>query len=506
MKNKQFVRTKYEFLHQLDLDDDVISRLSLHLDRTLSGSKTVIVAPIAETLSPDNILKGWDNIVAAKKEVLNKNLHALEVLNRSKFGPRSIAIPWIERRPGVVEYFGDSPSNLSYKLELLRTGPDPRLRPLSINNAIKLLKNNTNSGLPYYRRKGLVKDDYSENNNSLLNREDPCIMFTRTQEAKKTRPVWGYPMADTIEEMCFYAPLLDHQKKLKWRAALNGPEAVDQAIIDLISSQASDEKLVSIDFSAYDTSVKSELQKFSFDYIKMLFQNPTYPRIDKIASRFNTIGLITPDGVMSGEHGVPSGSTFTNEVDSIAQYLCAKSIGISDDKLNIQGDDGAYCVKDPDRLKETFRSFGLNVNDEKSYISDDYIIYLQGLYDKFYINQGVVGGIYPTYRALNRIVYPERFDDFSVDKISGSDYFSIRTIAILENCKHHPLFESLVEYIYKLDKYNLVYTGKGLNKYIERIIKSKGSGDFLVNQYSDNLTGINNFETVKLLKKLRTLG
>jgi hypothetical protein len=45
---------------------------------------------------------------------------------------------------------------------------------------------------------------------------------------------------------------------------------------------------------------------------------------DYIAWRFGNIGLITPDGVKDGPHGVPSGSTFTLEVNSIAQILIAK--------------------------------------------------------------------------------------------------------------------------------------------------------------------------------------
>jgi simple sugar transport system substrate-binding protein len=82
------------------------------------------------------------------------------------------------------------------------------------------------------------------------------------------------------------------------------------------------------------------------------------------------IGLITPDGVKDGPHGVPSGSTFTLEVNSIAQILIANTFeDIANTEFQVQGDDGAYSTDNPEGLKKHFGEFGLTVNDEKSYIS-----------------------------------------------------------------------------------------------------------------------------------------
>lgn len=297
--------------------------------------------------------------------------------------------------------------------------------------------------------------------------------------------------------------MFDYQSKLKWRSALRGPNEVDITLTDIVVKAVQlGEKLVSIDFSAYDTTVSGQLQKSSFDYIRSLFQPQFHSELDEIAKRFSSISLITPDGIIAGEHGVPSGSTFTNEVDSIAQYLIAKTLNLSDEQFDIQGDDGAYRTSNPEALKDAFREFGLLVNDGKSYVSDNFIIYCQNMYHIDYIRNDLIGGIYPTYRALNRIIYLERFDKFLEDEISGEDYFSIRTIAILENCKHHPLFPEFVEYIYKLDKYSLNFSSKGLSKYIERVYLSRGATDEVLNQYGDFIDGIMSFETVKLLRRL----
>jgi hypothetical protein len=506
--DKTNLRANYNFLKKLDLSSEVENSLSHHLVKTTRGDETVLISPITSSHSPTFLLNEWDKVFNSSSTYMSKNLTQLEASNRSKFGPRSIAIPWLDRRSSVEAYFsGEKLRSSSLEDELGFKGQvRSRLRPLSVESAGKFLKNDTNSGLPFFTRKRRVKDDFSENYNDLLayrTRNDPCIMFTRTQEEKKTRNVWGFPIADTLHEMMYYRPLLNYQKRLTWRSALNGPDSTNRTLTRLILRAVnSKQKLVSMDFSSYDSTVKSSLQKASFDYIKDLFQSHYTNELDEIALRFKTIGLVTPGGIYTGEHGVPSGSTFTNEIDSIAQYLIAKSNGLKDDCLDIQGDDGAYLTSDPDLLKDRFESYGLKVNEEKSFVRSDSLVYLQNLYDIKHINNGFIGGIYPTYRALNRIIYPERYTLLSKEEITGSDYFSIRTIAILENCKHHPLHKDLVEFILKYDKYKLNFSENGLSKYIEYISESSGLEGILQNQYSDNLSGLKQFETVKIIREL----
>jgi hypothetical protein len=494
------MQRQYNFLQTLDLSDEVIIKLSLLLDKVNSGSSTVILSPYGTRLDPNTILSGWDKIYRSRLTEISSDLQFLEDSNRSKFGPRSVAIPWSEREEGVLDYF--SPNNLQIDSNLDVSGPR-RLRPLSADAALKFLKNDTNSGLPSYARKGSLKDDYLSNFKALLHRKDPCVMFTRTQEDKKTRTVWGFPMADTLNEMRFYRPLLDHQRKLNWRSSLNGPDIVDKRLTHIINSGIiNNEQLVSIDFSAYDASVKTKLQDCAFGYIKNLFQSECVDELNYIQTRFNSIGLVTPVGIMNGPHGVPSGSTFTNEVDSIVQFLCAKSYGLESDCFDIQGDDGAYRAKDPDKLKDHFRSFGLKVNDSKSYVSNKTIVYLQNLYSTDYVRDNIICGIYPTYRALNRIIYQERFDDFNADDLIGADYYSIKTISILENCRNHPLFKDFVNYVATLDKFSLRYSQSGLLKYIQRYQTKHGIEGIFQYRYEDNLKGLNSFATVKLLSEL----
>jgi hypothetical protein len=461
----------------------------------------VVTSPLGSGLDPDQILSAWDMIFNSRKSSINADLFSLENFNRTKFGPRSVAVDWSTRKDLVYDYF--SPDNIKNVPDL--RGDFPRcLRPISLQKAIGLLKNNTNSGLPFYRPKRDVKGILESDFTSLLERRDNCVMFTRTQEGGKTRTVWGYPCADTLNEMKFYRPLLEYQRNLNWRSALLGPEAVDLRLTKLINQAINySEKLLSIDFSSYDATVKFRLQKASFDYIRKLYQTQYMDDLMYIETRFNTIGLITPDGVLGGPHGVPSGSTFTNEVDSIAQYLCATSMGISPEQFDIQGDDGVYRTVDPEKLKRGFTNYGLCVNDEKSYISENALVYLQHLYHAEYTNRdGIIRGIYPTYRALGRIIYPERFDNFSSDGIEGADYYTIKTISILENCRNHPLFEDFVKFVAKLDKFKLRYSQHGLVKYCQRIKQSSGAEGLIVHKPETYVAGLNTFKTVKILSEL----
>lgn len=489
-------------ISELNLDSQALRTVSLVMEKVTKGSEEVLTSPITNETSPSDILSGWDKIFDSKLSLMNSTLIDIEMNNRSKFGPRSIAIPWSERRQSLLSYFGVNRlgSDLASPFQLPR-----RLRPLSNESALTYLKNSSNSGAPSFSRKSRVKGAILANFESEYNKQFPCILFTRTQENNKTRNVWGYPISDTLAEMRYYRPLLDYQKKLPWRSALNKPEDIDKGITKIIKAAQINPELsiLSMDFSAYDASVKDGLQKASFNYISSLFQSQYSSEIERLYKRFNSIGIITPEGIFSGPHGIPSGSTFTNEVDSISQYLIAINSGFANDPslMQIQGDDGVYLVSKPDPFKDSFRKYGLQVNDDKSYISRDYVVYLQSLFHKEFSKSGVISGIYSTYRALLRIVYLERFIDLK-DEISGKDYFAIRTLSILENCKHHPLFREFVLYVLSIDKYNLEFSDQGLRSFVKMRRDQEGKDITFRNwSYGEDVVGIYNYDSYKIIKE-----
>jgi hypothetical protein len=495
------------WISELKLDKGPSQSLSLQLARVSKGNSEVYRTPFLKDWSIEELQTHLDKMFEMANDRTGHKLEAmletLELNQREKIGPRSIAKPWLERIEHVDGYYSAYSGSVSFE----KSSATGNLRPVKVDTAIQALKNSTSSGLPFLRKKGIVKFIYMGNKfEKIYWRQDPCMMYTKTEGQGKTRLVWGFPMADTIVEMMYFLPLLQYQKRLPWRAALSGPEAVDDEVTKLFhTSQIDDRELVSIDFSRYDSTVKPELQLSAFNYIQSKFQNVESnltggSALPHIFDRISNIGLVTPDGVRRGPHGVPSGSTFTNEVDSIVQKTISE-LTINNDEKTIQGDDGLYSTNNPDRLFRDFESAGLSVSHDKSHTSKDYAVFLQNYYSRGYSRNGKLVGVYPLFRAWCRLVFMQRWQDFQDFELSGIDYFSIRAISILENCRNHPYFEDFVVMVANLDKYKLKFTNKGQLQYQKMWKDSKGAGDLIKNQYGDNITGLSSFHTVRLLRE-----
>ena len=440
--------------------------MTLNNARLLRGSEDVLVSPTFKSVSDDEIFDFVRNQLDHPS--VNEDLRNIEEDNLSKFGPRSIAIPWKERKESLYAYFHHNDSDA----ELIQVGAEAegpgRLRPADLSHAVRNLVKASSSGLPYMTRKGNVLTEASRDwQDQELRTRYPCVLYTRTQEERKTRNVWGFPVLDTLSEQRYFIPWLTAEKRLSFRSALSGPDSVDTAISKLLRQKEPDDMVFCIDFSNFDSSISPHLIKAAFSFVSSYFQRHYIDELRALCDRFINIPIFTPDGEITGPHGVPSGSSFTNSIDSIVQYIISN---VPSNKCQIQGDDGVYVVKAKrrDELIDEFRENDLTVNESKSRTFKGHnAVYLQRYYSEEYpsIDGAGLGGVYPIARALNRIKYLERWTDFERNEIGGSDFFSLRTIMILETCKHHPRFQQLVRYCQKLDKYGLKFSSQGVNAY-----------------------------------------
>jgi len=350
------------------------------------------------------------------------------------------------------------------------------------------------------RKKRDVLGDVVRDYDDLLIRHDPCVLFTRTQEGRKTRDVWGFPVAETLFEQTFFQPLLPLRKQLCGRSALLGPEEVERGMLRVLSTAKRHAKSVlSVDFSQYDATLKPRLTIPALQSLLSVFQGQEQA-MERLTNRFTTIGLVTPTGVLQGEHGVPSGSVFTNEVDSEVQLQIAWNSDLVLDS-EVQGDDGVHVCDDPSYLETVFEMYGLEVNRDKGHKADDEAIYLQCFFhvDDLTPRGDGCAGMYPTYRALNRIRHLERWTDLDQD-LSGDDFFAIRTITILENCKRHPMFRSLVEYVARNDRNGLDFSDQGLASYARSVLRKGKAG--IQHSWGEQIAGIRSFETIRVLNGL----
>jgi hypothetical protein len=483
-----------------ELSEDVQKRLSALLKDVVEGKTENIRTPLLKELTGSEVLEKFDEeVFNPLVSRLNGTLSELEEDQKEKFGPRSIQKPWSERRAGLLSSYDTQPLNTVFDNPVVLPGSG-QLRPAGLDRVYGSMKRSTSAGLPYLIRKGLVIDEFLP----LAEKNWPCVLFTRTQEEGKTRDVMGYPIWSLAQEGKLFLPFFELFKEHPCLSAYGGPDIVDESISRILYTKDPKHVIYSEDLSRFDQTVSPEFSQIVFGYIAKCFQSNADidALVDFVSDTFVSIPYVTPDGVLHGKHGIPSGSWFTNVIGSYVHLIVQNAVNeIHQDTNQVMGDDGVQVLPpslDLAYITDVYAEFGLSLNEEKTFVSEDEVLYLQRYYSPDYIIDGVYRGIYPVYRALNRLIHMERWTN--VTSIKGADYFSIRTIAILENLKWHPMFRETVKWVYKQDRYQLRYSDQSLKQYI-RTFQPKTSTT-IKNQYSDNLEGIQNFETIKILKTL----
>jgi len=478
------------------LSDAANASLSVNNGRISKGSSEVLMSPGYEDIDDDNLIDQVESILSECD--LTDKLRQIEDDNRSKLGPRSIAVPWEERKSSLFAYFQDKDF-----VALEQPSKFGNLRPASIESAKQRLLRSSSAGLPYMTRKGSVLDEgFDVNDIEAQQGVYPCVLFTRTQEGGKTRNIWGYPLSDTLLEQRFLIPFLEVEKNLQFRSALRGPDHVDQAVTNLLLVERREDDIVyCVDFSGYDASISPQHCAQAFGFVASHFQRSEFEHIVRLFERFVQIPVYTPDGEVSGTHGVPSGSGFTNTIDSIVQWQVSMELGMV--RSEIQGDDGVHLIPRERRreFEQQFESAGFTLNTDKSevFLSNE-AVYLQRYYHPNYRADGNhLGGVYSLFRALARLKYLERWTNFEREGIEGSDYFALRAIMILENCKHHPGFEKFVKMAQTIDKFDLRFTDQGLSAF-SRAQESKARAGALPT--SEMRSGISSFKSVQVLQRL----
>lgn len=496
---------KFPFLKKLSLDDVTIEKLANHLGKLLVGSKEIYLTPLAKKGIPIELYVDWGFIIEANYHKLNSDLLELENSNKSKFGPRSFSAAWEDRVASLEASY--KCQNENHIALFHHTYGEGTLAPVSLNEAVQKAKLNASSGLPFLQKKGKVIEHVIQNFDDLLERKDPGMVFTRTAEKGKTRNTIGYPIADTLLESMFYIPFLLIEQTLYYRASLVSPDLVAKYITEIIEKAIATGRLIySVDFKGFDASIKYQYIIKAFEDVKSNFAPIFHVHLDYICERMYTICIVTPGRIFFGKHGIPSGSGWTNAIDSIIQKgvagLC-KFINLLE--CQIQGDDGVYIMDEQDitEFESTFKSAGLHLEKSKSKISRNSAVFCQKLYHIDYKGEnGIIGGIYPTYRALNRLCFQESYVNFKSLGIQGKDYYGIRTLTILENCKYHPLFEDLVRFVLSKEKFSMDISEDGLARYC-KFLDIDPSGPSRVNQqYGSSVIGIRDFESYKLINKI----
>lgn len=276
---------------------------------------------------------------------------------------------------------------------------------------------------------------YERGKQTLLGIKAPeaCIAFARTQFNNKTRLVWGYPYSMTAIEGMFARPLIDVFRRGTTPMALFQTSGYIGAKLRRSSYRRN--YCYSVDMSSFDSSVPPPMIDLAFSIIRTWFnmegnvtlqtgeQVPKRDAFDLIERYFKTCPIVMPDAhIYKGRrHGVPSGSYFTQIVDSIVNLHIAGSIStkfhMSIDKTDVQvlGDDMVFWSDKHVKLEHmaSFASnqFSVTFNASKSQCArfDEEIHFL---------GRNWIDGMpdLPTGEILKRLKYPERFRKYPKDE------------------------------------------------------------------------------------------
>lgn len=255
------------------------------------------------------------------------------------------------------------------------------IQPLNdVEVAHKALKMAKSSGLPLMTSKAesLVYSFDREKQIRLgIKAPNPCVAYKRTQKGNKTRLVWGYPLEMTIMEARFARPLIDMFKKRATPMAFGMTKTELGAKLACYFEQKPG-TTICLDYSKYDTTLSAEMIRRAFVCLATWFSKEDQETLgwETLVRYFISTPIVMPDGhLYTGKnHGVPSGSYFTQMIDSVVNvalcYALKSRFNLSFNKrqLYVLGDDvilqtcGQFSLSE---MASYLSTFGLQLHDDE---------------------------------------------------------------------------------------------------------------------------------------------
>lgn len=259
---------------------------------------------------------------------------------------------------------------------------------------------------------------------------EPCLAFKRTQFNDKTRLVWGFPYSMTVIEGLVAWPLNQMFKGGCTPMAFAMPTGALGSKLRVASYHK--EWAYSLDMSQFDATISSTLIHVAFKILRTWFNEDEVEPVTGVTVReifrlvekyFIYTPIVMPDGNIyyGKDHGVPSGSFFTQMIDSIVNVIVGGTIsarfnlGVSRREIFVLGDD---------LLMWSSRKMDLDVISK--YVNQKLSIKLHGSekskiyhYDEeiHYLGRDWNNGLpdLDEDEILKRMVYPESFRKYSKD-------------------------------------------------------------------------------------------
>lgn len=291
------------------------------------------------------------------------------------------------------------------------------LLPWSIDKVMRdgKMPKQTSPGLPYIQRGYKSKDDAYRDDHIHIKRMHQdvrkgknvrfpdCAAFARNivskKDTNKVRLVWAYPLSQVLLEAKYAYPLIEAIIDQKVGTSLaygaetqkGGMKWLDEQLA-AIKSKYPDSKFCCIDYSSFDQTIPPWLIRIAFDIIEECFDFSAFQDIEGVRKtdvkstdyewrQIKNYFINTPLRMENGDRfmktgGVPSGSCFTNLIDSIVNlivmnYILEATTGNTPKYMIVLGDDSVSAVIGKvnfDNIALCAREkFGMIINEKKSF-------------------------------------------------------------------------------------------------------------------------------------------
>jgi hypothetical protein len=453
----------------------------------------------------------------------------------SKVGPMSIRKPLVDRMDDVRAYFTDidavsepiAPEAIAQTVDFFSSIRGVRER--SKFNTLRHMKLSTNSGNPYFTRRSRVFHDVINSDVFYSPTDGWCastpkgvfrlaaILGWRGQEGGfseedvKQRVIWMMSMILNLAELQTYQPFISAVQVKNLIPAYVSMDAVDIQVTNLFNTKGTNDPVICTDFSRFDQHFNLDMQNAAYQVLEQLTHGH-HTGLDVFRAKFEVPIICSGDIMIEGQHGMGSGSGGTNFDECLAhkalQFEAALNAGSNLNPYSMAyGDDGILSFPGItiEQIVSDYSKHGQEMNDSKQFVSLEECIVLRRWHHIRYLVNDIMVGVYPTCRALGRLLAQERF--YSPD-LWSKEMVTLRALSILENCKWSPYFTHFIEYVLSGDRYRLGLDIPGffsnLTKYVKQAMAIKD--DFLgytktqMRSASDSkLTGIYDWSVVKML-------
>lgn len=461
------------------------SGLKMYLNNLEHGRPATPRSWLYEDKPDTEVLQSWLSILEPKLQALGLRgdiVYQFEASQLKKFGPQGEVKPVKELMELVTEGFSQAgtpkPAIFSSKLwqqakenaikyMIKDIGIYKRLTPRAYPHVVDDMRDRdtleSNSGYPSFgrrKRPEILRQAYDDIKSGAY-LEFPAILLFRNYN-QKTRPVWMYPMSTNIVEGSFTQPLKEAIMKsdLQFFAPWRGYEHV----LNRITKHYNDGEFLSAsDFSHTDAHFTKWAMYEVYDVIKYAYREQYWEQLKQSMLHVVDIPLIIgSDQWIVGDHGVSSGSNWTNDCETYLDFIAEQFftlLGLVKEPDSAIGDDiehrrDDYLESLADELAEWYKKMNFDVNASKVTNERDWVKYLQRVVIRGWFSgrtfrfkgteYPLLRGIYSTIRALNSSLNPEKFHS---PKLWNSNNFCVRQFMILENCIDHPLFIDFVKFV-----------------------------------------------------------